>query len=89
MPRRRYVEITLKLSLAPGVTAAQARREVRTRINEGCIYHSHIEESDVRAVKIEGRGVVKGPVRREPAVTREPSFRTLGDFMRTVRGPAV
>lgn len=56
--KRRYIAVTLKLSLAPGVTAAQARREVRTRVNELCGYHSHIEDSDVRVSRIRAGGVV-------------------------------
>ncbi|MBY0395633.1 MAG: hypothetical protein K2X91_04070 [Thermoleophilia bacterium] len=62
MPRRRYVEVTLKLSLAPGVTAAQGRREVRTRVNDLCCYS--LEESDVRVSKVTAGGRVAAPRRR-------------------------
>ena len=61
MPRRRYVEVTLKLSLAPGVTAAQARREVRTRVNELTCYS--LDEPEVRVAKITAGGRVAAPRR--------------------------
>lgn len=49
---RRTVQVVVTLSLAPGVTKAEAEREIRTRVNEGCGYYSHIEEADVRIRKI-------------------------------------
>lgn len=58
MAKRRYLSMTLKVSIAPGVTAAQARREVRTRVNELCGYHSHLEDSDVHVARIDAGGIV-------------------------------
>lgn len=58
---RRVVTVSVALSLAPGVSIAHARREVRSRINDLCEYHSWIgsgetsrpaEESDVRVRSI-------------------------------------
>lgn len=46
--RRREVTVAVTLSIAPGVTLAEAKREIRTRVNELCGYYSHVEESDVR-----------------------------------------
>lgn len=54
MAKRRIVKQLVTLSVAPGVTAAQARRELRTRCNELCGYHYHLDDSDVRVRKIEG-----------------------------------
>lgn len=38
--KRRTVKVEVTLSLAPGVTAAQARKELRSRVNDLCEYHS-------------------------------------------------
>ena len=46
---RRYVDATVTLSLAPGVTKRQALRELRTRCNELCCYD--LDEADVRVRK--------------------------------------
>lgn len=37
-PKRRIITAVVELSLAPGVTAAAARRELRTRVNDLCCY---------------------------------------------------
>ena len=58
MAKRRYLSMTIKVSVAPGVTAAQARREVRTRVNELSGWYSHLEDSDVRVARIDAGGVV-------------------------------
>lgn len=53
-PRRRFIKVTLTLSVAHDVKKAEAVREVRTRVNEGCDYHEKFgsgrwaETSDVR-----------------------------------------
>ena len=54
--KRRLIKVEVTLSLAPGVTAAQARKELRSRINDGCEYHSHWDwpENAVRMRKAKG-----------------------------------
>lgn len=48
--RRKQYTMTITVSVAPHVTAAEARREVRTLINEQVNYHHDPE--DVRCKKI-------------------------------------
>lgn len=88
MAKRRYLQVTLKISLAPGVTAAQARREVRSRVNDLCCYS--LDESDVRVAKITPGGIVAGPAPRERGAADASGrrFGSLGEFMMAVRGPA-
>ena len=54
--KRRLIKVEVTLSLAPGVTAAQARKELRSRINDQREYHSHWEwpENAVRFRKAKG-----------------------------------
>ncbi|MBU0801395.1 MAG: hypothetical protein KKA05_10410 [Alphaproteobacteria bacterium] len=47
--KRKLIKVTLVLSVAPGVTKAQAKREVRTRVNEECCYI--LDNEDVRVRK--------------------------------------
>lgn len=47
--KRRTITATVVLSVAPGVTKAQALRELRTRCNEGCCYS--LDEEAVRVRK--------------------------------------
>lgn len=56
MKLRRLVRVQVVLSIAPGVSIGEARRELRTRCNEGCC-HSR-EQGEVRVAKFEP--VVKG-----------------------------
>jgi hypothetical protein len=42
------------LSVAPGITAAEARRELRTRCNDLACFSDHVEESDVRVRSAKG-----------------------------------
>lgn len=51
MAKRRYIKVTLTVSVAPGITKAVALKEIRTRVNEECCYHGWIETSDVRVRK--------------------------------------
>jgi hypothetical protein len=46
MKKRRLIPVTVMLSVAPGMTKAQALRELRSRINDGCCYA--LEEREVR-----------------------------------------
>jgi len=50
--RRRTVQVLVTLSLAPGVTKAEAERELRARVNQSCGYYEHIDERDVRVRRI-------------------------------------
>ena len=50
MPRRRSIKVEVTLSLAPGVTATAAKRELRTRCNDLCCFI--LDEGDVRIQKI-------------------------------------
>lgn len=58
-PKRRRVRVLVTLSVHPGMTAAEARRELRTRVNDLSEHHSWLasgrqpEESDVRVVRLE------------------------------------
>lgn len=55
---RRVIELTVKVSVAPGVTKAMAKRELRTRVNEACVYGGfktngeYLEDEDVRVRKV-------------------------------------
>lgn len=81
---RRYLKITLTVSLAPGVTAAQARREVRTRVNDLCCYS--LDEGEVRVQKMIPGGIVAGPGRKAKGFgIPARAFASLGDFMHAVR----
>lgn len=60
--KRKTVKVTVTLSVAPHVTAAQARRELRKRVNQKCGYYSWFGEgnnaqpakdSDVRVRKVD------------------------------------
>lgn len=53
--KRRRMTITVVLSVAPGITKAEAVREVRTRVNQLACYSCHIEEEDVRIRQIDHR----------------------------------
>lgn len=53
-PRRRVVKVLVTLSVAAHVTAAQARRELRTRCNDLAGWYCHIETEDVRVRKAKG-----------------------------------
>lgn len=48
--KRRLITVTVTLSLAPGVTKAQAKRELRTRNNEASCYA--LDQEDVRVRKV-------------------------------------
>lgn len=47
--KRRQIVVTLTLSVAPGVTVREAKREVKTRTNDACCYS--LNEEDVRVVR--------------------------------------
>ncbi len=53
-PRRRQVKVLVTLSVAPGVTAEQARRELRTRCNDLAGWYCHLETADVSVRKMKG-----------------------------------
>lgn len=55
--KRRTIQVVVTLSYADHVSAAEARRELRTRVNDGCCY-SHDQE-DVRVRKMQAP-----PIRR-------------------------
>lgn len=52
MARRKLIKVEVLLSVAPHISAAEARRELRTRINELCCFHH--DEPDVRVRKAKG-----------------------------------
>ena len=80
--RRRRVRVTVELSLAPGVTAAQARRELRTRVNDLCCYS--LEEGEVRVAKMTGGGVIARKPRAGYGIPAR-AFSSLGALMSAVR----
>lgn len=49
--KRKLIEVTVTLSVEESVTKAEASREVRTRVNEGCCYVLDQEQVRVRKVK--------------------------------------
>lgn len=49
---RRKVDVTVTVSIAAGVSLSQAKREIKTRVNDLCGHYCHIEESDVRIQRI-------------------------------------
>jgi hypothetical protein len=53
-PKRRLMTVEVTLSVKPGVTAAQARRELRTRCNDLACWSADLEEGDVRVRKMKG-----------------------------------
>lgn len=50
--RRRQIQVLVTLSLAPGVTATEARRELRSRVNDGACYS--LDQEHVRVAKAAG-----------------------------------
>ncbi|HQC72054.1 MAG TPA: hypothetical protein PLE42_04970 [Candidatus Competibacteraceae bacterium] len=48
------MKVEMTLSVAPGVTAAMARREARSRINYLAGWYSHLDDPDVRVRKMKG-----------------------------------
>lgn len=59
MAKRKQITVLVTLSVHPRVTAAEARRELRTRVNElrehHCVFQSglYAEEKHVRVAKLE------------------------------------
>lgn len=53
-PRRKQVKVLVTLSVAAHVTAAQARRELRTRCNDLAGWYQHLDDADVRVRKAKG-----------------------------------
>lgn len=47
---RKLITVTVTLSVKPGVTKAEAKRELRTRVNEECCYSLDTEDVRVRKV---------------------------------------
>ena len=52
MAKRKLVRCEVTLSVASHVSAAEARRELRTRVNELCCYS--LDEGEVRVRKAKG-----------------------------------
>jgi uncharacterized alkaline shock family protein YloU len=52
--KRRLVKVELILSVKPGVTAAEARREARCRINHEVGYYSNLDTPDVHVRSMKG-----------------------------------
>jgi hypothetical protein len=50
--KRKTVTMALTVSVPTSLSAAEVRREIRTRINELCGYFSHLESEDVKVRKI-------------------------------------
>lgn len=55
-PRRKYIRVEVTLSVAAHVSAAEARRELRTRVNELCGWSQYINDTDVRVRSLKPRG---------------------------------
>lgn len=53
--RRRLVKVEVVLSVAPGITAIQARRELRSRVNHLAGWYCHIDDADVRVRSAKGK----------------------------------
>lgn len=58
MARRKLIKVEVTLSVAPHVTAAQARAELRSRCNDECGYWDHIDTDMVRIRRIKPGGRV-------------------------------
>lgn len=59
--KRKTIRVMATLSVAPHVSAAEARRELRTRVNEGCCWF--YDEEDVRVRQAKPAGRVAGQAR--------------------------
>lgn len=53
--KRRLVKVVVTLSVAPYITAPEARRELRSRVNQGCCWFYDEEDVKVREAKPIGR----------------------------------
>lgn len=51
MPKRKTVTMLLKVSVPAGTSAADARREVRTLVNDQCNYWLDPEDVRVQSLK--------------------------------------
>lgn len=49
---RRTVDVTVRLSIAAGVTLADAKAELKTRVNRVCSHSIRVAESDVQIARI-------------------------------------
>lgn len=56
-PRKKFVAMLVVVSVPADTTAAQARREVRTRIEQLSGHFCHIDDDGVKVRRIEPRGV--------------------------------
>ncbi|MDQ0422329.1 hypothetical protein J2045_003377 [Peteryoungia aggregata LMG 23059] len=52
MPRKKRVTMLVTVSVPEHLSAAEARREVRTLINEQCLYSSELDDGDIKAVRV-------------------------------------
>lgn len=50
--RRKYVAMTVVVSVPQWLSTADARREVRTMINDRCGWRSDLDERDVKAIAV-------------------------------------
>jgi hypothetical protein len=62
MAKRKHLMMILTISVPADLTAKEARREVRTLINNQSNWLSRIDENDVKAIKVEAMRQAK-PVR--------------------------
>jgi actin-like ATPase involved in cell morphogenesis len=60
--KRKQISMRVTVSVPLDMTAIEARREVRTLINEQCNWLSRIDEGDVKAIAV--KPAPKSPSRR-------------------------
>lgn len=53
--KRKLIRVVVTLSVAPHVSAAEARRELRSRVNDSCCWFYDEEDVRVRQAKPAGR----------------------------------
>ena len=66
--KRRVVDMIVKVSVPMGCTAKEARREVRTLINQQCNYRLDYNEIRVKKISSTFRTTAKGALRCRSAV---------------------
>lgn len=51
MAKRKQIEVTVKLSVKPGITKSEAKRELKSRVNDACCYRLDEEDVKIRSMR--------------------------------------
>lgn len=52
MARKKHLTMLVTVAVPEHLSAGAARREVRTLINEHCLYSSELDDEDIKAVRV-------------------------------------